>query len=66
MNVLKQGLAVLVTDYQGVKHLKKVWEDAGKVVLITSESNFFALKRGMSHILPIAVPRETVEEAENV
>ena len=66
MNTLNKGKSVLVTDYQGVKHLKKVWDDTGDVILITSESNFYALKRGLSHIWPIGVPRATVEEATSI
>ena len=63
MNTYRKGQDVLVSDYKGVKHLKKVYEDLGQRVLITSKRNFQALQNGLSRILPIAVPRETVTAA---
>lgn len=63
MNTYRKGQDVLVSDYQGAKHLKKVYEDLGQRVLITSKQNFQALQNGLSRILPIAVPRETVTAA---
>lgn len=60
MNNFKRGQSVLVLDFQGIKHPKKVWQDLGQTVVITSDSNFKSLKKGVCEAWPIGVPRETV------
>lgn len=55
-----KGQVVIVRDYKGRHHRRRVCEDAGTHVLVTSDEVFNALERSESELWPIALPKADV------
>ena len=62
MNYLK-GQNVIVTDYRGKKHVRRVWASDSKTVYVTNDEVFKALAEGSSDLWPIGFPRADVTSA---
>lgn len=55
-----RGQTIFVEDFQGNRVPQRVWEDAGEIVLVTSDELFSLLERGESDLHPIGVPKTDV------
>jgi hypothetical protein len=61
----EKGQEVIVKDYSGEQLIRRVWQDAGEVVYITSSEVFRLLKEGKTELWPIGVPKSDVSIRRN-
>jgi len=55
-----KGQKVTVKDYSGEQFIRRVWQDAGKIVYITSDEVFRLLESGKPKLWPVGVPKANV------
>jgi len=61
----EKGQEVVVKDYSGERLVRRVWEDTGEVVYITSDEVFRLLNEGKTELWPIGVPKSDVSIRRN-
>ena len=59
---LKKGEHVLARTFGGAEVLRRVWEDAGRIVYLCSDRQFEALSNGWAAPMPIGFPKDDVRK----
>jgi hypothetical protein len=55
-----KGQKVTVKDFTGERFVRRVWQDAGAVVFVTSDEVFRLLETGKTDLWPVGVPKADI------